>query len=396
VIIRAIRINSLIMMSIWEKETFYAPQDIVVVGSGFVGLWSAFQLKKKNHKLKITIVDRGVIPTGASTRNAGFACFGSLSEVVYDAQTMGTDKMLQLVEMRYKGLERIQKYFDDDLVDFELCGGYELYDYSDKISSAQLRENIVYINSLVKSITHKKKTYKLVDENIRSFGFGNTSHLIKNNLEGYLHSGKLIQTLLSKVQGMGVQIFTQTQINSFEVNGEKIELHTSHSDSYRNNISTSQLLICTNAFAKDLLPAEDVVPARGQVLLTSPIENLPWKGTFHSDEGFYYFRNLGKKVLLGGARNRAFDEEKTTDMNTSDFIQSHLENYLDETVLPNFKGQYTIENRWAGIMAMGTEKMPIVKEVQPNIFCCIRMSGMGVALAPIVSQQVTEMMLNKL
>ena len=255
-IIRAICINSLIMISIWEKETFYAPQDIVVVGSGFVGLWSAFQLKKKNHKLKITIVDRGVIPTGASTRNAGFACFGSLSEVVYDAQTMGTDKMLQLVEMRYKGLERIQKYFDDDLVDFELCGGYELYDYSDKISSAQLRENIVYINSLVKSITHKKKTYKLVDENIRSFGFANTSHLIKNNLEGYLHSGKLIQTLLSKVQGMGVQIFTQTQINSFEVNGEKIELHTSHSDSYRNplrvQISKSRILngFCLHSFLK--------------------------------------------------------------------------------------------------------------------------------------------------
>jgi len=87
------------MISIWEQETFYAPQDIVIVGSGFVGLWSAFHLKKKNPKLKITIVDRGIIPTGASTRNAGFACFGSLSEVIYDAQTMGTDKMLQLVEM---------------------------------------------------------------------------------------------------------------------------------------------------------------------------------------------------------------------------------------------------------------------------------------------------------
>jgi glycine/D-amino acid oxidase-like deaminating enzyme len=138
------------------------------------------------------------------------------------------------------------------------------------------------------------------------------------------------------------------------------------------------------------------VPARGQVLLTSPIENLSWKGTFHSDEGFYYFRNLGNKVLLGGARNKAFEEERTTDMNTSEFIQEQLEQYLDEVVLPHQKGQYIIEDRWSGIMAMGSEKMPIVKEVQPNIFCCIRMSGMGVALAPIVSQQITEMMLKQL
>ena len=85
-----------------------------------------------------------------------------------------------------------------------------------------------------------------------------------------------------------------------------------------------------------------------------------------------------------------------TDMNTSSFIQSELEKYLSEVVLPNFNGQYTIENRWAGIMAMGSEKMPLVKEVRPNVFCCIRMSGMGVALAPVVSQQITEMMLNVL
>ena len=90
------------MISIWEKETFYAPQDIVIIGSGFVGLWSALQLKKKDPKLKITIVERGLIPSGASTRTVGFACFGSLIVVVYDAQTMGTVKMLQLVETHSK------------------------------------------------------------------------------------------------------------------------------------------------------------------------------------------------------------------------------------------------------------------------------------------------------
>src|SRR5687767_7344918 len=93
-----------IMISIWEKETFFAPQDVLIVGSGLVGLWSAFLMKRKSPDLKITILERGMIPTGASTRNAGFACFGSLSELVYDARAMGTEKMLQLVEMRYEGL----------------------------------------------------------------------------------------------------------------------------------------------------------------------------------------------------------------------------------------------------------------------------------------------------
>src|SRR5690349_24183856 len=96
-------------ISLWEKESFYSQADVIIAGSGFVGLWSAYYLKKKHPKLRITIIDRGVIPTGASTRNAGFACFGSVTELVKDTAMMGEEKMLWLVEMRYRGLEKIKK-----------------------------------------------------------------------------------------------------------------------------------------------------------------------------------------------------------------------------------------------------------------------------------------------
>jgi glycine/D-amino acid oxidase-like deaminating enzyme len=378
------------MISIWEKETFFAPQDVIIVGSGFVGLWSAFYLKKKHPKLKVSIIDRGIIPTGASTRNAGFACFGSLSELVYDAKTMGTDKMLKLVEMRYKGLERIRKYFDEDVIDFELCGGYELFDANSTIATEEIENSIEYINSLLKPITDAKKTFRLQDEKISVYGFGQTQHLVKNNLEGCLHSGKLIKALLRAVQSMGVQVFNAIEVKNFHVFDESIELETNRHISFH----TNKLLVCTNAFATELLEDVDVVPARGQVVLTSPIKNLPWKGTFHSDEGFYYFRNLGDRVMLGGARNKAFEEERTTTMETSDTIQKELERYLATVVLPNYAGKFTIEHRWSGIMAMGSEKMPIVKQALPNVFCAVRMSGMGVALAPVVGQEVCSMMMD--
>ncbi len=377
------------MISIWEKETFFAPYDIVIAGSGFVGLWSAYYLKKKNSKLRICIVDRGIIPTGASTRNAGFACFGSVSELIHDAQTMGTDKMLKLVEMRYKGLKRIQKVFKPGKIDFELCSGYELYDRNDQRTTEQLKENIDYLNSLLQPITDTKQTFKLADEEIGVMGFGNTNHLVRNNLEGYLHSGKLVQCLIREVQSMGVSIFNTTEVTTFSRTEDKIELKTNH----HFTLLTKQLLVCTNAFAKELLPELDIVPARGQVILTSPIKDLKLKGTFHSDEGFYYFRNLGNRVLLGGARNKAFGEEETKELTTTEFIQNELERYLSEVVLPQHAGRYTIEHRWSGIMAMGGEKIPIVKEIQPQIFCAVRMSGMGVALAPVVGQTITKMML---
>jgi glycine/D-amino acid oxidase-like deaminating enzyme len=372
------------MISIWEKESFFAEQDIIIVGNGFVGLWSAFHLKKKKPSLKITIVDRGIIPTGASTRNAGFACFGSLSELIHDGIYMGTDKMLELVEMRYKGLKKIGKYFSKKEIDFDLCGGYELYDDVDTNSTEQLHKNINYLNTLLKSVTGKKRTFELADDRIADFGFGNTKHLVRNKSEGYLHSGKLIKALLQKVQSMGVQVLPAIEIKGFEKQKGKIELITDQHYS----LAAKQVLVCTNAFAKGLLPELDIIPARGQVFVTSPINDLRWQGSFHSDEGFYYFRNIGKRVLLGGARNKAFKEEETTNM-----IQNELERYLDEVILPDQKGKYTIDYRWSGIMAMGNDKMPIIKEIEPGIFCAVRMSGMGVALAPIVGRMVTKLML---
>ncbi|MCU7550807.1 FAD-binding oxidoreductase [Chitinophagaceae bacterium LB-8] len=376
------------MISIWEKETFFAPQDVIIIGSGFVGLWCAFYLKKRAPDLKITIIERGVIPTGASNRNAGFACFGSLSELIADETQMGTDKMLQLVDMRYKGLLRIQKYFPDSKIDFERCGGYELYDEKDRMSKNELEAGVDRINSLLHPITGNKRTFRFDDEHIHLFGFGETSHLIKNGLEGSLHSGKLLQSLLQHVHSKGVQVLNNIEVKSFHPNENVIELKTNFSTSF----SCKQLLICTNAYAKELLPETDIIPARGQILLTSPIQGLPWKGTFHSDQGYYYFRNFGNRVLLGGARNKAFAEEQTTELKTTELIQSELERYLEDVVLPRFKKQYVIEHRWSGIMAMGSEKMPIIQQLMPGVFCAIRMSGMGVALAPMVGKIMAKMM----
>ena len=178
------------------------------------------------------------------------------------------------------------------------------------------------------------------------------------------------------------------EIKSFQPSNGMITLATNHPFRF----TTRKLLLCTNAFTKNLVPDMDIVPARGQVLLTSPIPGLSWKGTFHSDEGFYYFRNVGNRVLLGGARNKAFHEEETTEMHTSDFIQQQLENYLSNIILPAYKDQYTVEQRWAGIMAMGSEKLPIIKQLEENVYCAVRMSGMGVALAPVVGRQIAQMM----
>jgi gamma-glutamylputrescine oxidase len=370
-------------VSVWEKETFFDKQDIIIIGSGLVGLWSALELKNKHPKLKITILERGFIPAGASTRNAGFACFGSPTELIHDKNLLGEDKMWGIVEMRYKGMEKMIRTLKDDAIDFERCGGYEVYDSTTNIN--ELNDQISWLNKGLAEIAGNHNCFVWTNEQLKSFGFAGFDSMIENKLEGYVHSGKLVQSLLKKIQSLGVQVFTNATVTGWDKINNSIEVNLSSSLKF----TTDQLLICTNAFTSLLLPAEKIAPARGQMILTAPIEGLKMRGTFHYQEGFYYFRNLGDRILLGGARNSSLETEETTQMETSEVIQQRLEQFIAEHLLPG--RSFCIEQRWSGIMGFTGDKQPVVKRVDESVSVAVSCNGMGVALAPVIAEKVCEM-----
>lgn len=362
--------------SIWELDTFYRKRDIVIIGSGFTGLWTAISIKEKFPEKSVLIVERNSIPTGASTRNAGFACFGSLTEIISDFEKMGWEKTLDLVKMRFEGLQKIQNYFTNDEIDFELCGGYEI------LNDESALEKLDEVNQHLFPITKTENTFKIVNEKIKKFGLGKSEFLVENLCEGSLHSGKLITKLVEKCHELKVEFLCGTEVESFTETENEVEIKINENLI----LKSDKVIFCTNAFSSKFLKSEEIIPARGQIILTEPIENLKLKGTFHYDEGYYYFRNLGNRILLGGARNQDFETEETIDFETTEFLQNHLEQFLKEVILPN--QDVKIAMRWSGIMAMGNEKTPIVKQLSERQFCAIRLSGMGVALAPEIGEMV--------
>ena len=91
------------MISLWEKRSLIS-YDIIIIGAGITGLSTAASLKEKNPKLNILVLERGLLPTGASTKNAGFACFGSLTELRNDLKVLGEEQNpLVRVEAHFGG-----------------------------------------------------------------------------------------------------------------------------------------------------------------------------------------------------------------------------------------------------------------------------------------------------
>ena len=372
------------MLSIWERNEFIH-YDSVVIGSGIVGLTTAYYLKKKYPTKSVLILERGLLPSGASTKNAGFACMGSLTEILDDLKTSSEEEVLQLFLLRKKGLERLISILGHEKMGYKTNGSYELIFEQEKSAL----EKIDYCNQLLRSEL-KQDAFKINYDKIEEFGFKGLHSLVENTCEVELDTGLMMKHLIQLVTSMGVELKTGCQVVSLQDNTNEVEVVCQNPVLHNELVfKANKVFICTNAFAQQLLPHIDVTPGRGQVLITKPIQRLKFKGIFHFEEGFYYFREYKGCVLIGGGRNLDIQTETSTQFELNQQIQHSLIEKLQTIILPH--QSFEIDLKWTGIMAFGKTKRPIISQHSSNILIGVRMGGMGVAIGSEVGYTLAEM-----
>jgi glycine/D-amino acid oxidase-like deaminating enzyme len=366
-------------LSFWEIKNWFTNVDYTIVGSGIVGLNSALRLREKFPKSKILVLEKGILPQGASTKNAGFACFGSLSEIIDDLKTNSEETVIELIQKRWNGLQELRKNLGDEKIDFRPYGGYELF-LNDDDSFEECLQKMPFVNDVLKPLFKSDVYCKEVDR----FNFnGIKEYLLFNPFEAQIDTGSMMQELMKKAISKDILILNHAEVTYYSDNQNTVSIQVNGFE-----FQTKKLLFSTNGFAEKLTNYE-VKPARAQVLITKPIENLDIKGTFHLDKGYYYFRNFENRILLGGGRNLDFEGETTTELNITEKIQNKLENLLKEVILPN--QAFEIDYRWSGIMGIGNSKNPIVKQVSENVYCGVRLGGMGVAIGTTIGKELAEL-----
>lgn len=372
------------MISFWEK-TALLEYDLIVIGGGITGLFCALSYRERYPKASIAIIERGLFSSGASTKNAGFACFGSLSELAADLNTMKEDELVQLVHLRWQGLQNLRNTLGDDAIEFESFGGYELF-FDEQ---SQLLNEIDKINTLLNPL-FSKPVFSSNPSKIKDFGFNSkkVKHLIENPFEGQIHTGKMMRALRSKVNEKDITYFSNTKVlgwNQEQKNEIRIAIQNTELE-----LKCAKLAVCTNAFASEFFPELELKPGRGMILLTKPIKKLKCKGCFHYNQGYYYFRNLGNQVLFGGGREQDFKTEATTQFGINPIIHLKLEHDLTEFILPNHPIE--IDMLWSGIMAFGNSKKPIIQKVNDALVIGVRLGGMGVAIGSSVGSATAALL----
>jgi glycine/D-amino acid oxidase-like deaminating enzyme len=381
------------MLSFWERESFLK-YDYVVVGAGIIGLSTAITLKERNPHASVLVLERGLLPSGASTKNAGFACVGSLTEIVADMKLQGEEITLKLLEQRVRGLALLRARLGEAAIGYEQHGGYELILEKQVTALAELER----VNLLLRDV-FKKDAFRVQNEKIAEYGFG--SHvraLVYSPFEGQIHTGNMMRSLLHLALQKGVMVINGAEVRHYEDSGPELEIHVEHNRMHSAKqvvFQARRMAICTNAFTNRLIHDIDIKPGRGQVFITRPIENLKLKGVFHIDEGYFYFRNVpsveGDRILLGGGRNLSPDTEATADFGLSYSIQQYLEDLLRTVIMP--QQAVKVEKRWTGIMGFSSHKLPIIRKISERVMVGFGCNGMGIALGSVVGERAAQLLL---
>lgn len=376
--------------SLWEQDVWYAKADLIVVGAGITGLSAALFHKRLHPRARVLVLERGWLPSGASTRNAGFACFGSVSELLDDLGSASEEDVIARVAKRIRGLALLREELGDEAISFDPCGGYEIF--TDRSEFERCVDQMPRLNELLEAAAGIRQAYHVSQVN----GYP----AIACPSEGGIHSGRMMQALRGKLLAEGVEVMHGAKVvrvsEAFGENGPSVMVEGG------GVLRARDVLIATNGFTTSLLQQSDrdasdqsetarpiprIEPARGMILLSKPFKELAWRGIFHYNLGYVYFRHVeGDRLLLGGARDVDKATERTPEEGLNPTIREWLLTFAEQVLRVPLRE--TLEMEWSGTMGFTDMKSPYIGPYGPGRWIAAGLSGIGVSIGMDVGREI--------
>jgi gamma-glutamylputrescine oxidase len=107
----------------------------------------------------------------------------------------------------------------------------------------------------------------------------------------------------------------------------------------------------------------------------------------YANRGYQYWRQTPEgRVLVGGWRDTAVDEEVGEEERTTDRIQEQLQAFLNKHGVGA-----PVTHRWAGTMGFSHDALPYVGRIAERVFVCGGFTGHGMAFGPASAELVAAL-----
>ena len=380
----------------WETEHLLRPADITVVGAGIVGMSTALQVKRARPEALVRLLERDPLSSGGTTRNAGFACFGSAGEWLDDLDAVGPHALQGLIRMRAEGLAELIRLLGTEALGLRWTGGWELLNPSEEDTRLFDRVNAQWKtlqdlagDPLRAALGHLHPAADsgpaLQWDRDRAEALG-AAHAIHLPWEGMIHTGQMVAAFHRALDDAGVQ-----RLHGVEVKGVSPSPNGWTMDTNAGDLESQRIGLGTNGLAAQLVGGLDVKPAPNRVLVLRVASGALPEGTYHIDRGYLYMRTLDDRhVLFGGGRHWGFElplppaRDQATEAQWDDRLLAVSRQWIQSEA---------VTHRWTGWLGVGPDRRPLIGESQPGLHHAVRMGGMGVAIGARVGRELATNLL---
>jgi len=356
------------MTSIWLDEI--APDgypsldedttaDVAIVGAGVAGVATAYHVSRGG--AKVVVVEARTVAEAASGRNAGFLLAGVAENFVAAARRYGENRALHIWRLTEHNQRLVREIVARERIRCDLAWNGSAQIAGDDEEWAEVRESAARLKKEAVRV-------RLVPEDRSAIYDG----------DGELHPVRYVRGLARAAVKAGARIHEGTRA----ITATKSEVRTD-----RARIRAGAVVVCVNAYSQHLVRLR-VRPVRGQMLATAPVARRVFERPAYANRGYRYWRQRPDgRLLVGGWRDTAVDEEVGEDERTTSRIQKQLEGFLRERC-----AEAEITHRWAGTMGFSHDALPYVGHLASGVFVNAGFTGHGMAFATATGELIADVL----
>lgn len=273
--------------------------DLVVVGAGFTGLWTALLAKEADPSRDVVIIEQRETGAAASGRNGGF-CSSSLTHGFQNGKRRFANEMAIIERLGRENLdaigETITRYGID--CDWERTG--EIRVATEPWQLAGMAEEIQERNALGDHLEFLDR--EAIQSQIHSPSY--LGGIYDHDGTALVDPARLVWGLERACISLGVRIFENSKVEWLDRNDDRVTVHTSYGQ-----VRAKKVALATNVYPSLVRSARKyIIPVYDYVLVTEPLtpkqrESIGWhnrEGISDSGNQFHYYRLTSDGALLWG------------------------------------------------------------------------------------------------
>lgn len=355
--------------------------DVVVVGAGVIGLAIAYELKFRNQKLKILVLDKNTAGKEASWASAGML----EPQLNIKRENEGSELQRHFLNLCIESqfifeeyLRRIE-WVSKQECDYRNEGILQLISPGEKPD-----EKLTWFASLgIRAIYWDQEE---TEEHEPVLAEGYTAIHFPDNHQ--VDNRKLVQALIAACRQMQIEILEHSEVTDFGVVNDAISAAHTHTGEF----SAAQYVLTAGSWSSQFPALHGIIPEiqpmRGQIHLMQMPNPRFVRHAGHVDDLYYVPRNDGRILIGSTVEDAGFNKSVSKDV-TDNFVKKL------ETVMPNSVYFKPLES-WAGLRPSSADRYPVLGETAlSNLFIATGHFRNGILLMPITARLMADVMLEQ-